>query len=89
MIFLSHVSFVKCNRFMKAVWPEVENRNETPRSTTPVKEDVRKKKKDVEVEKEIEAKKKKEEGSSVKKMKQLSSEGWSQESDIEEEMEKR
>ncbi|KPJ19558.1 hypothetical protein RR48_05944 [Papilio machaon] len=75
-------------RFMKAVWPEVETRNETPRSTTPVKEDVRKKKKDVEVEKEIEAKKKKEEGSSVKKMKQLSSEGWSQESDIEEEIEK-
>ncbi|XP_013148848.1 PREDICTED: zinc finger CCCH domain-containing protein 13-like isoform X2 [Papilio polytes] len=75
-------------RFMKAVWPEVENRNETPRSTTPVKEDIRKKKKDVEVEKEIEAKKKKEEGSSVKKMKQLSSEGWSQELDIEEEIEK-
>ncbi|KPJ00644.1 hypothetical protein RR46_07483 [Papilio xuthus] len=75
-------------RFMKAVWPEVESRNETPRSTTPVKEDVRKKKKDVEVEKEIEAKKKKEEGTSIKKMKQLSSEGWSQESDVEEEMEK-
>ncbi|CAG5037900.1 unnamed protein product [Parnassius apollo] len=68
-------------RFMKAVWPEVaETKTENSRSTTPVRQDGRKKKKE-EVEKEPEVKK------PVKKVK-LSSEGWSQESDIEEEADK-
>lgn len=63
---------------MEAVWPDViESKNsETPRSTTPVRQESRKKKKE-DIEKLEEEKK-------PKKIK-LSSEGWSQESDVEEE----
>ncbi|XP_061380261.1 biorientation of chromosomes in cell division protein 1-like 1 isoform X2 [Danaus plexippus] len=64
-------------RFMKAVWPDAADNVNTSRSTTPVRQEARKKK----VDKEAEDKK-------VKKIK-LSSEGWSQESDIEEENDKR
>lgn len=67
---------------MEAVWPDVaESKAGTPRSTTPVRQENRKKKVE---DKEGEAEDKKK----AKKMK-LSSEGWSQESDIEEEVEKR
>lgn len=62
---------------MKAVWPDVADNVNTSRSTTPVRQEARKKK----VDKEAEDKK-------VKKIK-LSSEGWSQESDMEEENDKR
>ncbi|XP_063897775.1 titin homolog isoform X2 [Helicoverpa armigera] len=63
-------------RFMQAVWPEVsESKAGTPRSTTPVRQESRKKKAE---DKDSEYKKK------SKKIK-LSSEGWSQESDVEEE----
>ncbi|CAB3233240.1 unnamed protein product [Arctia plantaginis] len=66
-------------RFMEAVWPEVaETRVGTPRSTTPVKQDARKKK--AEDTKDDDKKK-------AKKIK-LCSEGWSQESDVEEDIEK-
>ncbi|CAH0764756.1 unnamed protein product [Diatraea saccharalis] len=71
-------------RFIESVWPEVAEPTEQPRSTTPDKsgrQDSRKKKKVEDVEKEAEEKKK------AKKIK-LSSEGWSQESDVEEEVEK-
>ncbi|CAH0697598.1 unnamed protein product [Spodoptera exigua] len=68
------------SRFMEAVWPDVaESKAGTPRSTTPVRQERKKKAED----KEGDAEDKKK----AKKMK-LSSEGWSQESDIEEEMEK-
>ncbi|XP_050356972.1 WD repeat-containing protein 87-like [Nymphalis io] len=64
-------------RFMEAVWPDVvDSKIETSRSTTPVRQDSRKKKKE-DLEKEIEDKK-------TKKIK-LSSECWSQESDLDEE----
>lgn len=70
---------------MEAVWPEVAetkpSQADTSRSTTPVRQETRKKKKAEEPEKEAEDKKK------AKKMK-LSSEGWSQESDLEDEPEK-
>uniref|UniRef100_A0A2A4JJY3 Uncharacterized protein n=1 Tax=Heliothis virescens TaxID=7102 RepID=A0A2A4JJY3_HELVI len=66
-------------RFMQAVWPEVsESKAGTPRSTTPVRQESRKKKAE---DKDSEYKKK------SKKIK-LSSEGWSQESDVEEEVDK-
>ncbi|XP_034836879.1 myb-like protein X isoform X2 [Maniola hyperantus] len=64
-------------RFMEAVWPDVvESKTDTSRSTTPVRQESRKKKKEL-PEKDTEEKK-------PKKIK-LSSEGWSQESDVEEE----
>ncbi|CAH2236738.1 jg16977 [Pararge aegeria aegeria] len=64
-------------RFMEAVWPDVaDTKKETSRSTTPVRHESRKKKKE-DADKDAEEKK-------PKKIK-LSSEGWSQESDIEEE----
>ncbi|XP_045780081.1 calponin homology domain-containing protein DDB_G0272472-like isoform X2 [Maniola jurtina] len=64
-------------RFMEAVWPDVvESKADTSRSTTPVRQESRKKKKEL-PEKDTEEKK-------PKKIK-LSSEGWSQESDVEEE----
>ncbi|CAK1546819.1 unnamed protein product [Leptosia nina] len=62
-------------RFMEAVWPEVnETQKESPRSTTPVQEN-RKKRKENSIQREEEKR--------AKKMK-LSSEGWSQESEVEE-----
>nr|XP_026486258.1 titin-like [Vanessa tameamea] len=67
-------------RFMEAVWPDaVDSKIETSRSTTPVRQESRKKKKE-DLEKETDDKK-------SKKIK-LSSEGWSQESDIDEEQDK-
>ncbi|XP_075987091.1 uncharacterized protein LOC142983841 [Anticarsia gemmatalis] len=65
-------------KFMEAVWPEASDKAGTPRSTTPVKQDVRKKKAE---DSQPEDKKK------AKKIK-LSSEGWSQESDVDDEQEK-
>lgn len=60
---------------MESVWPEgADAKTETSRSTTPVRQEARKKKK--EEDKDTEEKK-------SKKIK-LSSEGWSQESDLEE-----
>ncbi|CAH2099242.1 unnamed protein product [Euphydryas editha] len=67
-------------RFMEAVWPDVvDSKIETSRSTTPVRQESRKKKKE-ELEKDADDKK-------SKKIK-LSSEGWSQESDLDEEQDK-
>ncbi|XP_046973940.1 uncharacterized protein LOC124540430 [Vanessa cardui] len=67
-------------RFMEALWPDaVDSKIETSRSTTPVRQESRKKKKE-DLEKESDDKK-------SKKIK-LSSEGWSQESDIDEEQDK-
>ncbi|KAL4712518.1 hypothetical protein ACJJTC_007534, partial [Scirpophaga incertulas] len=68
-------------RFMQAVWPEVVGeppKSNTPRITTPIIQESRKQKKDLDL---ADDKKK------SKKIK-LSSEGWSQESDIEEEVPK-
>ncbi|CAG4981182.1 unnamed protein product [Colias eurytheme] len=63
-------------RFMEAVWPEMDSKKEVSRSTTPVQENRKKRKEGSEEKKEQEKK--------AKKIK-LSSEGWSQESEVEEE----
>lgn len=66
---------------MEAVWPDVvDPKIETSRSTTPVRQESRKKKKEG-LERDADDKK-------SKKIK-LSSEGWSQESDLDEEQDKR
>ncbi|XP_045488020.1 WEB family protein At3g02930, chloroplastic isoform X2 [Pieris rapae] len=63
------------HRFMEAVWPDViETKKETSGSTTPVQENRKKRKEDNDT---------REEEKRTKKMK-LSSEGWSQESEVEE-----
>lgn len=62
---------------MEAVWPDViETKKEASRSTTPVETQENRKKRKEEIDKREEEKK-------TKKMK-LSSEGWSQESETEE-----
>lgn len=64
---------------MESVWPEgTDGKTETSRSTTPVRQEARKKKKEDDKDEEKKSKKIK-----------LSSEGWSQESDLEEDDDKR